>query len=86
MIFVAWLNLSDIYIDSVVNLFYEWLFITRLLSSYYPPALFDTIVNFEDPFAKRAAISFSGIPHNPKPPTSNLAPSGISATVSSMFW
>lgn len=51
----------------------------------YVPALFETTVNFDDPFAKSAAINFSGIPHNPKPPTSNLAPSGMSATVSSIF-
>lgn len=62
------------------------IFLSPLIRSYYPPALFDTIVNFDDPFAKRAAINFSGIPHNPKPPTSNFAPSGISATASSMFW
>src|SRR5690348_15494809 len=35
------------------------------------------------PFRTSAAIRFSGMPHNPKPPIITVAPSGISATAAS---
>ena len=34
------------------------------------------------PASSSAAISTDGIPHNPKPPTEIVAPSGMSATAS----
>lgn len=42
------------------------------------PALFDTTVSPLVPFFNKAPIKFSGIPHNPKPPTKSLELSGIS--------
>src|SRR5260370_36441508 len=35
------------------------------------------------PFGTRAAIKLAGMPHNPKPPTITVAPSGMSATAAS---
>src|SRR6266852_4082764 len=35
------------------------------------------------PFRTNAAIRFSGMPHNPKPPIITVAPSGMSATAAS---
>src|SRR5579864_6655192 len=35
------------------------------------------------PLRTRAAIRFSGMPHNPKPPIITVAPSGMSATAAS---
>src|SRR5579864_8704102 len=35
------------------------------------------------PLRTRAAIRFSGMPHNPNPPTIRVAPSGMSATAAS---
>lgn len=46
------------------------------------PALFETIVRSLAPCLSIAPIRFSGIPHKPKPPTNNFAPSGISLTAS----
>src|ERR1700740_1009911 len=43
-------------------------------------------VRFLTPFFTKAAIRFSGIPHNPKPPTISVMPSLISAmAVSASF-
>lgn len=50
----------------------------------YIPALLETTVSSLEPFFRTAAIKFSGMPHKPNPPTSNLEPSGMSATASSM--
>lgn len=50
--------------------------------NYHLPALFDTTVRSLAPCSKIAAISFSGMPHKPNPPTNNLAPLGISLTAS----
>ena len=49
------------------------------LQRFYP-ALLLTHVSCFTPFSFMALIRFSGIPHNPNPPTNSLAPSGISAT------
>jgi len=62
------------------------------------PQLFETIIRSFWPVLSNALIKFSGIPHNPKPekqkimyslkkidwspPTSNVAPCGISCTAS----
>lgn len=50
------------------------------------PALFETTVKSFAPCFIIADNKFSGIPHNPKPPTNNLAPFGISFTASSTLW
>ena len=39
------------------------------------PALFETAVRFLTPLSRRAAISASGMPHRPKPPTATIWPS-----------
>lgn len=46
------------------------------------PALLETTVKSFEPFSNTAAMRFSGIPQRPKPPTNNLAPSGMSFTAS----
>lgn len=49
------------------------------------PALFETTVKSFAPCSRTAAISFSGMPHKPKPPTNNFEPSGMSLTASFAF-
>jgi len=46
------------------------------------PALLLTQVRFCAPLSRTAAIRFSGMPQRPKPPTSSVAPSWMSATAS----
>src|SRR5437870_797533 len=47
------------------------------------PALLETHVKFLTPSFTSALIRFSGIPHNPKPPTTSVAPFWTSRTASS---
>jgi hypothetical protein len=49
------------------------------------PALLEIQVRLSIPLRTKAAIQFSGIPHNPKPPSINVAPDGISCIASSAF-
>ena len=44
------------------------------------PALFDTQVSPVGVAPLRAPIKFSGIPHNPNPPTNSVALDGMSLT------
>src|SRR4051812_19083124 len=46
------------------------------------PQLFETASRSVVPASRSASISTDGIPHNPKPPTDSVAPSGMSATAS----
>src|SRR5512140_3102062 len=47
------------------------------------PQLLEMISRSRTPLRWTAAMRFSGFPHNPKPPTIRVVPSGISATAAS---